>query len=563
MNGRRPRDTFETGAIEPNLSRTPSKSLDNWSVFAPYDAVGAYAHLFPLPVFRSIRKMRVKEGGEALQSQRSKVAGLSNGVGIQSRRGALCEQILNSMEQGVMLWSSEGKCLYVNERMHTVLEYGASEFNIGMSRAEFIAIAVQRGESSLQWAEQLKTMAGKSESIKYDRHLPSGRIVATTARRLEDGSAVVTFTDVTAARKMMTELEAAKKAAEDAETRTMATLAFEQRRQRQMHNLSLLSEWLQSCKSLPELYRVFSAHMANLLPRTSGELYIYSNSRDVLDGECAWNGASVLGHINPDDCWALRRGRPYAFGTSEVEFACEHLQEQDWPATGRGYFCIPIVAHGDTIGLLHIKLAHDHASSCGDEFESLPAMRTFAIQCAEQISLAVANVKLRDQLHDQSIRDPLTGLYNRRYLLEAMRREINRAMKSGKPLSLISLDADHFKRFNDNHGHDAGDVVLRTLGETMRRIFDGDEVCSRFGGEEFTILITGADKQTAVQRAEELRAAAEELVIRYGDQNLPRITLSLGVATYPQDGTDAQLLLAAADAALYRAKAGGRNMVRE
>ena len=128
-------------------------------------------------------------------------------------------------------------------------------------------------------------------------------------------------------------------------------------------------------------------------------------------------------------------------------------------------------------------------------------------------------------------------------------------------MSVISFDADHFKRFNDNHGHDAGDAVLRSLGELMRKMFDGDEINCRFGGEEFVVLLPDADKDAACRRAEDLRAATEALIIRYGDQNLPRVTISLGVATLPGDGLDSQSLLSAADAALYRAKAGGRNKV--
>ena len=469
--------------------------------------------------------------------------------------------ILDSMEQGVIVWSPDASCIYHSKRLISVLELSGNELEIGMSRADFFANAIQRGEFNVERQNDIESMCSRRESFSYDRHLPSGRVVATTARPLGDGGYVVTFTDVSSTRKLVVELDAAKKAAVDAELKTQAALSFEKRRQNQMNKLAQLGEWLQSCKSLEELYKIVSAHMAQLLPASSGELYIYSNSRDVLDGACSWNETAPLDHIHADDCWSLRRGRSYAFGTGDVEFVCGHIAEQQWDTKGRGYFCIPIIAHGDTVGLLHVKVAHDYTTNCKDDFSTLTAMRMFAIQCAEQISLAVANVKLRDQLRDQSIRDSLTGLYNRRYLLENMRREIGRASKKGKSLSIISFDADHFKMFNDNHGHDAGDVVLRSLGELMRKIFDGDEVNCRYGGEEFVVLLPDTDKSTACQRADELRMATEAMVIRYGDHSLPRVTISIGVAALVDDGITPQALLSAADAALYRAKAEGRNKV--
>ena len=481
--------------------------------------------------------------------------------GDANQRDKIREAILLSMEQGVIVWGPDATCLYFSSRLHNVLEHVGHELKQGMSRGEFFANAIARGEFNIERAEAIEAMCARSEAFSYDRSLPSGRIVATTARPSADGGYVVTFTDVTASRKLVTELETAKKAAEAAENRIQAALAFEKRRQHQLQMLSLLGEWLQSCKSLDELYEIVSAHMVKLLPGSSGELYIYSNSRDVLDGACSWNEATPLDHIHADDCWSLRRGRSYVFGAGEVEFVCSHVAEQQWDSEGKGYFCIPIIAHGDTVGLLHVKVPHNHNKPCTDEFTSLMALRMFAIQCAEQISLAVANVKLRDQLRDQSIRDSLTGVYNRRYLLENMRREIGRALKKRKPLSVISFDADHFKRFNDNHGHDAGDAVLRSLGELLRRTFNSDEVNCRFGGEEFVVMLPETDKETACLRAEELRSAVEALVIRYGDHNLPRVTVSIGVASLPENGTDPQMLLAAADAALYRAKNEGRNRV--
>jgi len=178
-----------------------------------------------------------------------------------------------------------------------------------------------------------------------------------------------------------------------------------------------------------------------------------------------------------------------------------------------------------------------------------------------KISLAIANVKLRDQLRAQSIRDVLTGLFNRRYMLETCRREFSRAARTGQSISILSIDVDHFKKYNDNHGHDAGDMVLLAVGNCLDNLFRNEDIPCRFGGEEFVVILPGADAEAAVRRANQLRSKVEGIVVRYLEKNLPRITVSIGVAVFPEAGDDPQTVLKVADEALYRAKEKGRNRV--
>ncbi len=318
---------------------------------------------------------------------------------------------------------------------------------------------------------------------------------------------------------------------------------------REVRLLSELNEWLQSSRSLEELFDMVSAFMSRLLANCAGSIYVYSNSRDVLDGACSWNGGELHAHIKPESCWGLRRGRSYAYGTSEIDFACEHVEGH----SGRPYICFPILAHGETVGLMTLM------SREGVTAEKFQDSRKLARMCAEHISLAIANVRMRDQLHHQSIRDPLTGLYNRRHFTENLRKYIESSNRKGGALSLISIDVDHFKKFNDNHGHDAGDMVLRAVGATLEHLCDGDELPCRLGGEEFMALLPETDGDAALIRAEEIRSAVEEILVRYGEKTLPRITISLGISTYPKHGSMPQDLIKAADNALYDAKAKGRN----
>ena len=223
--------------------------------------------------------------------------------------------------------------------------------------------------------------------------------------------------------------------------------------------------------------------------------------------------------------------------------------------------CLPIIAHGDTVGLLHIKF--DDTPEGGPSDQQALDPRRFAIQCAEHIGLAIANVRLRDELRDQSTKDVLTGLFNRRYFMEMLRGELGRAQRIDSEVAVISFDADKFKIFNDNHGHDAGDAVLRELAEAMRATFSTENVLCRFGGEEFCVLMPDTSVEVATVAAEKLRKAVEAVTIIYSGSKLPPVTISGGVAAFPADAKTPQDILAAADQALYQAKANGRNrMVR-
>lgn len=338
---------------------------------------------------------------------------------------------------------------------------------------------------------------------------------------------------------------------------------FEDSKRDESRLLSEFSEWLQSSDNLDELFRVVSSFLANLLPGSRGGVYVYGKSRDVLETACTWPAnpddcncatRNVLTQFEPADCWGLRRGRSYFYGHNTVDFPCTHVHHEYGDDTPGVYYCMPIIAHGDTVGLLHIAICDE---ATGDRTDT----QKLAIFCAEQISLAIANVRLREQLREQSTLDPLTSLYNRRYFLDYARREIGRCAKLGKPAALVSLDVDHFKTFNDTHGHDAGDEVLKALAGILQTMFRIVDVPCRLGGEEFIIMLPGADPERALERAEELREEIEATEVRYGGETL-KITGSIGVAVYGEHGSTLQDLMQNADDALYRAKGDGRNCVR-
>ena len=188
------------------------------------------------------------------------------------------------------------------------------------------------------------------------------------------------------------------------------------------------------------------------------------------------------------------------------------------------------------------------------------AASRLASTVAEGMALALANIKLREILRDQAIRDPLTGLFNRRYMIETFERELARAQRHGDSLGVIMMDLDKFKNFNDTFGHDMGDRLLTAFGDFIRDIIRKEDVACRWGGEEFVLILPGASLNAGLARAEEIRSRAKELQIPTGTPHRP-VTLSLGVAVYPEHGSTTDELLKAADTALYRAKRGGRNRV--
>ncbi|MCF5940967.1 sensor domain-containing diguanylate cyclase, partial [Xanthomonas perforans] len=249
------------------------------------------------------------------------------------------------------------------------------------------------------------------------------------------------------------------------------------------------------------------------------------------------------------NCWALRRDRTHVVMDAGQGMLCQHAGV-NLPAHA-ATACIPLSAQGTQLGMLALR------SEDPDDLASL----TVAEAAAEQLSLALHNLRLRETLRQQSIRDPLTGLYNRRYLEETLSHELARCTRRELPLSVLMLDVDHFKRFNDLHGHSGGDRVLAAIGELLLAQTRGEDICCRYGGEELTIILPEVDLPTACMMAEKLRAGIEALQVMGDGVCLPKVTASFGAASFPAHASTVASLLQRADAALYRAKQGGRNQV--
>jgi len=332
-----------------------------------------------------------------------------------------------------------------------------------------------------------------------------------------------------------------------------ATLATSHRLADSMRNLSEFGEMLQGCRNLDEAIVGARSTLVHLLPGCAGTLNLINPSQSFVEAMTSWGVHAI--ETSPlfarDDCWSLRRGQPFPPNDAPCSFVCKHVVLPDPLHPDAAYLCVPLVANGEIFGVLHLT----SPSAIGTE------TRGVMIAAAEQISLTLANLRLQESLRTQSLRDPLTGLFNRRHLETSLEREVMRAQRRALTFAVLMLDIDDFKRFNDEHGHDAGDALLSEFGRLLQRSLRSEDVVCRYGGEEFIAILIDADAALAGQRAETIRAEVQRLELRHRNEICGRVTVSIGIALFPTHGSLAADLLHRADKALYASKRSGKDRV--
>lgn len=341
----------------------------------------------------------------------------------------------------------------------------------------------------------------------------------------------------------------------DLERRVAERTAELRERQRATEALGEMTELLQAAESLDDVPGILSRLLGRLLGAHAGAVYLAKSSLNYLERISVFGpggACECAPTLAPVECWALKRGHTYAAADAAHDVFCAHAPPASAPA---GYVCVPMHARGAPVGVLHVRFAPGTAQTA----DAASPLRRHLQHTAELVAVGLANLRLRETLREQSIRDALTGLFNRRYLQEALERDIARAAREAQPLAVFMLDVDHFKRFNDLHGHDAGDAVLRTLGRTLQQVCRSVDLACRFGGEEFTVLLAGTGRDGAEQWAERLLQRVRALEPKHNARSLGGITVSLGLAVFPEHGDDVETLLQAADLALYEAKRAGRD----
>jgi diguanylate cyclase (GGDEF)-like protein/PAS domain S-box-containing protein len=463
------------------------------------------------------------------------------------------EMILNSAGEGVFGLDLDGNVTFINPAALTLSGYEKNEL---FGQHIHKLLHYQRPDGAPYPEEECpiyRTLIdGEGRRVSDDvfwtkagKPLPVEYVSSPLGANGRLAGAVAVFRDITERKQWEEEIQTAN-------TQLQRLVSETEERNRHMTLIHEMSDVLQACQTSQEAYITTAHFAAKFFPGYGGGLYMLNNSKNLFEKVAIWGESLDLEPLFiPDECWALRLGREHLVDDPASGLLCRHASN---PLPGP-YLCIPLMAQGEAIGILHLQWI---APGYGNLMKTTASL---ASTVAEGVALALANLKLRETLRSQAIRDDLTGLFNRRYMEETLERELHRVNRLGLPLSVAMLDLDHFKQYNDTFGHHAGDELLRALSRLFRSQVREDDIACRYGGEEFLIIMPGASLEVTLDRTEHLRQCVKQLHELRPSQFLHPITISIGLAIFPDNGSSGSALIQAADAALYRAKKEGRDRV--
>ncbi|HTP62850.1 MAG TPA: diguanylate cyclase [Burkholderiales bacterium] len=462
--------------------------------------------------------------------------------------------VLDHMSDLVAMLDVDGKRLYNSP------SYGKVFGDRDLTGTDSFAEIHPEDRERVQRVFRETVESGVGQRTHYRFLLPDGavRYIESQGDVIKDAAGKVTNVVVVA--RDITERKQFEQTLEQRNSELLATVRELERRHREQVVLGKLGDMLQMCQSAEESRRVLAQYGEELFPGASGHLYLRNFGNDLLETVSTWGASRLSGDpvIGKDDCWALRRGHLHVVEAAGSKLVCQHLIA---PPTGAS-LCAPIMAHGELLGLLHVQLGPEEAHLPQSvRQQRLTAQEVWTLTVAEHIALALSNLRLSETLRVQAVRDALTGLYNRRHMEQALEREILRAGRTHRTVGVIMLDLDHFKNFNDAHGHEAGDALLRLLGGYLVTHVRAEDIACRYGGEEFVVIMPEASLEMARGRAADLLRGLDGLRVNYRGALLPGVTVSIGVAAFPAHGRTASDLLRSADSAMYAAKRQGRDRV--
>lgn len=314
------------------------------------------------------------------------------------------------------------------------------------------------------------------------------------------------------------------------------------RHTRELALVSAGSELIQAAQDEYQVNDAVATVLRDLLPESSGYFGLISPSKDLVEVSCSWGDGPVPEAFPPESCVALQLGRQIHRSEALIQVTCAHVQ------SSADYICMPLRSASGHLGILHVESATPLNRKAAN------AVNLFA----SHVALGITNLRMREALRNQTVRDSLTGLFNRRYFDETLQREVAHSRREGKPLSVLMIDVDKFKKCNDTFGHAAGDEALRGFGRIMRSVFRESDVVCRYGGEEFAVIMVDASLQNAYTKAESFRKLIADTELTAAGISIGRMTASIGVACSNEFGPPGDLVHAA-DSALYHAKRMGRN----
>lgn len=470
----------------------------------------------------------------------------------------------NSLE-GIFQISPKGECIAANPAMATILGYLTPD--LLMEKQSDIKNKLFTDPSNMREIfEILKEQdALKGYQLQLVRKDTQTIWVSLNAKAYKDKSNHILYiegfvSDITEQKKSEQALKQSHEKLEnrvEKRTRELSNRVMElELRDAQSALLRNMSEMIQVCHTADEIFKLMHQYIMEFFPGSSGQLFIYNHAQKNLAPLMYWGEQTIDPHpILTADCWALRRDKPYLMENNQSLLPCVHMEN----AKANFSLCIPMISQGDILGMLHLRFSKELSAFSADLQPK--SVQRLAIMIAQHITLALVNINLRESLKLQSIQDALTGLYNRRFLDESMTREFSRMTRHQYSIGLVMIDVDHFKHFNDTHGHECGDAVLQGLGQFLRENTRAGDIACRYGGEEFVLMLINTTHEAAIQKAEMIcNGVRDNLVIPYKGSAF-HITISLGVAVCPFQGQTLEESLTLSDQALYQAKAAGRNRV--
>lgn len=324
-------------------------------------------------------------------------------------------------------------------------------------------------------------------------------------------------------------------------------------RSEQLTQLRQMTEYLMLSISTSECISVFSQFSEKVLASVNGAVYL-NNGQNILKKKSWGMNDQYIASISRKECWALRTNRVY----SSDKGVCSHPCHQD----GKMHICFPIssgeLMHGIvTLYNLDADIGVQVANDIGTKEELIDYMQP----ACNVLAIALSNVELHNKLSSETEKYVLTGLLNRKGYLKAASRSLKNSVLSDKSISFVMFDLDYFKTINDEHGHNVGDTALTNFADLITNNIRGRDIFCRYGGEEFLLILPDTDCKTAYEKAEELRQEVEQADIMDSKNHSIRLTVSGGVACFPENGKSLEQLVTNADEALYQAKAQGRNRI--
>ena len=438
-----------------------------------------------------------------------------------------------------------GRITSINKAAERILGYSRAEA-YQMRFSDFVAPEFQEGTKKIL-DKQITDRAPSTQELQVIAK-DGNRITLEVSNRLifREGKAIGIqgiARDVTERKKWEEALKEANQKLED------WVHELEQR----THEMTLLSEMgdiLRACMTTKEVYEVIVKIAEEVFPAQGGALYVLGPHHNIIESVAEWGDTSGFElTFTPDECWALRRGRVHWVEDTRTGLLCKHFHK----SIPSGYLCVPMMAQSEAVGILHLTQPKN--------IQMPEAKQKMAVAMAEHVAMALSNLKLHERLRNQSIRDQLTGLFNRSFMEESLELEIRRAVRSQLPLSVVMLALDDFLEFVEQRGIDTGDSLLRDVGALLQsNVRKGDIVC-RYSGHAFVLVLPQGNFEISQKRSEDLR---EQIYTSGWNDPIKedrKVTASVGLAVFPGHGQTVDALLRSAEAALNRAWGSGGNLV--